>query len=136
MRVALDTNVLIATFLTQGTCHELLEYVVQNHSLISSSYILDELKNQLSRKFHLTRKEVREAVGLIAERAELVRPADVSLAVPIDKDDIPVLGTAVAGQCRCLVTGDKELLSLQSVEGVFIISPSSFWRFEDSYGVD
>lgn len=42
-----------------GCRHELIEYVVQNHSLISSSYILDELKNQLSRKFHLTREEVR-----------------------------------------------------------------------------
>ena len=116
--------------------HELIEYVVQNHSLISSSYILDELKNQLSRKFHLTREELREAVGLIAERAEVVRSADVNLSVAIDLDDLPILGTAIASRCRCLVTGDKELLSLKTLEGVYIIAPSSFWRFEDSYGVD
>ena len=116
--------------------HELIEYVVQNHSLISSSYILDELKNQLSRKFHLTREKLREAVGLIAERAEVVRSADVNLSVAIDLDDLPILGTAIASRCRCLVTGDKELLSLKTLEGVYIIAPSSFWRFEDSYGVD
>ena len=119
-----------------GCRHELIEYVVQNHSLISSSYILDELKNQLSRKFHLTREEVREAVGLIAERAEVVRSADVNLSVAIDLDDLPRLGTAIASRCRCLVTGDKELLSLKTLEDVYIIVPSSFWRFEDSYGVD
>ncbi|HEX9723908.1 MAG TPA: putative toxin-antitoxin system toxin component, PIN family [Vicinamibacteria bacterium] len=136
MRVVLDTNVLIAAFLTQGTCHELLEYIIRNHSLIASTFILDELKDRLSSKFHLTREEVHEAVGLIAERAEVVRPAKVNLPVAIDPDDSPVLGTAIAGQCRCLVTGDKELLSLKTVEGVYIISPSSFWRFEDSYGAD
>ena len=119
-----------------GCRHELIEYVVQNHSLISSSYILDELKDQLSRKFHLTREEVREAVGLIAERAEVVRSAHVNLSVAIDLDDLPILGTAIASRCRCLVTGDKELLSLKTLEDVYIIAPSSFWRFEDSYGVD
>jgi predicted nucleic acid-binding protein len=56
--------------------------------------------------------------------------------VAVDPDDLPVLGTAVAGLCHCLVTGDKELLSLKTVEGIPIIAPSSFWRFEDQEGTE
>ena len=131
MRVLLDTNVLIAAFIAHGTCHELLEHVARNHQLISSRYILNELEDRLRDKFKYTRKEVRDAVRLIAERSELVTPGEIEISMPIDPEDLPVLGTAVAGSCRCLVTGDKDLLELGHVEGIPIISPSQFWKLED-----
>jgi predicted nucleic acid-binding protein len=36
-------------------------------------------------------------------------------------------GTAMAGNCEYIVTGDKDLLDLRQVEGVRIISLSAFW---------
>ena len=131
MRVLLDTNVLIAALITHGTCHELLENVVRNHQLVSSKYILGELADNLRHKFKYTKSEVRDAVVLISERAVLVTPLKVETAIPIDPDDLPVVGTAVAGSCRCLVTGDKELQKLGHLEDISVISPSQFWKLED-----
>ena len=44
---------------------------------------------------------------------------------------LSVLGTAIAGDCDCMVTGDKELQELKVVNDVPILSPAQFWKFED-----
>jgi len=44
-----------------------------------------------------------------------------------DKDDLPVLGTAIAGSVAALVTGDQELLALGLFRGVAILSPRDFY---------
>jgi predicted nucleic acid-binding protein len=41
-----------------------------------------------------------------------------------------IIGTALAGECECIVTGDKDLLALQKVNGIHIVSPGKFWEFE------
>ena len=55
-----------------------------------------------------------------------------------DADDDVVLGTAIAGQCDAIVTGDKDLLDLGTT-GVSISShhaPSGASRATDGQGVD
>ena len=131
MRVLLDTNVLIAAFISRGTCHELLEHVAHNHQIVSSKYILDELRDRLRNKFRYSEAEVRDAVRLIADISELVTPVDLEIPAVSDTEDLPILGTAIAGACRCIVTGDKDLQELGQVEGIPILSPSGFWQFED-----
>jgi predicted nucleic acid-binding protein len=44
-----------------------------------------------------------------------------------DKDDLPVLGTALAGQADYLVTGDKDLLALGEFHSTVILNPRSFY---------
>jgi len=48
----------------------------------------------------------------------------------IDPRDVPILGTAIAGACACLVTGDKELLRLGAIAGIPILGPADFWEWE------
>jgi predicted nucleic acid-binding protein len=43
-----------------------------------------------------------------------------------DPDDLPVLGTAVAGGASVLVTGDEDLLTLHEFQGIVILSPREF----------
>jgi putative PIN family toxin of toxin-antitoxin system len=136
VRVLLDTNVLIAAFITHGACHELFEHVARNHRLISSKYILGELNEHLLHKFKFSKRDALEVSRLIREKAELVPPEPILPPPPIDPDDLPILGTAVAGGCDCLVTGDKELQELQVVKDIPIFSPARFWRFEDEQIVD
>jgi predicted nucleic acid-binding protein len=45
-------------------------------------------------------------------------------------DDDRVLAAAVSGQASCIVTGDKDLLTLETYQKVRILSPDGFWRFE------
>jgi predicted nucleic acid-binding protein len=48
--------------------------------------------------------------------------------IPIkDADDIPILACAIAGEADVFVTGDKELLDLQKIGNLPIVSPRQFW---------
>jgi predicted nucleic acid-binding protein len=44
-----------------------------------------------------------------------------------DKDDLPVLGTAIAGEATCIVTGDQDLLTLRRFRGIDIVNPRTFY---------
>ena len=131
MKIVLDTNVLIAAFITHGTCNELLEHCAVNHEVILSAFILDELKEKLVRKFGFTTHEADSAVQLLTSRCALVAPIALTEPICRDSDDDKIIGTALAGNCECIVTGDKDLLDLRQVKGIRVISPSDFWTMED-----
>ena len=130
MNILLDTNVLISAFIGHGTCHEVFEHVAIEHCLIASDYILDEFADTMVEKFGFTRREATDAGDVIRLRAEIVEPASVRLRRKIDPDDLPVLGTAVAAGCDCIITGDKELLRLACVGAIPILAPADFWEWE------
>jgi putative PIN family toxin of toxin-antitoxin system len=133
MRVVLDTNVLIAAFITRGFCSELLEYCGEQHSLIVSGFILHELQDRLVDKFRYTEQEAAEAASLIRSVAEEVSPADLGVSVCRDPEDDAVLGTAAAGHVACIITGDADLLVLREFRGIRILRPAEFADFEAHY---
>jgi putative PIN family toxin of toxin-antitoxin system len=130
MKVTLDTNVLIAAFISRGQCHELLEHIVRHHRIVLSEHILDKIREGLSRKFKIPGSDIKEAIELLRQRAKLVEPMALGYAVSRDPDDDPVLATALAGEVACLITGDNDLLVLEQFEGIPILRPGSFWEFE------
>lgn len=130
MKVVLDTNVLIAAFIARGTCHELLEYCVHEHELVASDFILDETRKALVKKFHFSGTEATEAVALLNTRMTVVIPEPLPTPICRDQSDDAIIGTALAGACKCIVTGDKDLLVLKHYRGIDIISPDRFWRHE------
>ena len=130
MRIVLDTNVLIAAFIAHGVCNELLEHCALNHDIILSSFILDEVKEKLLKKFRFTSREANRVVRLLSSRGTTVTPQELAEPVSRDPDDDNVIATAVAGSCDCIVTGDKDLLVLKNALGIPVISPAYFWEFE------
>ena len=130
MRVVLDSNVLIAAFVTRGACAELLEHCVREHELVASEAILDEVREKLVDKIGIAASDAEAAVKLIRTRFAIVEPAKLGRRVSRDPDDDVILGTAVAGRCELIVTGDEDLLVLESHEGVRIVSPRGFWSLE------
>lgn len=62
-------------------------------------------------------------VAFVREHATIVAPARVPPSACGDPDDLPVLGTAVAGAADLLVTGDRELLALGRYQGIPIVTP-------------
>ena len=132
MRLVLDTNVLIAAFISRGVCNELLEHCVLNHEVVLSNFILGELKDKLTRKFKFTVREANAVVRLVKSRSEVVPTSPLPAALCRDPDDDTIIATAIAGQCACIITGDKDLLDLKTVNGIRIISPGSFWQFEQT----
>jgi putative PIN family toxin of toxin-antitoxin system len=133
MKILLDTNVLIAAFITHGVCNELLEHCLRRHQIIISEFLLNEFQTHLVHKFHYNSREIREAVELLRVRITVVIPVPLSDRICRDADDDQVLGTALAGQVDCLVTGDKDLLDIKQFLSIPIIKPSEFSEFEGSF---
>jgi len=130
LRVVLDTNVLLAAFATHGLCEAVLEQALVAHQLVLSEHILVEVGRHLAGKFRMPAARAKEIVGFLREQAEMVEPAGVRPNTVKDATDLPVLGTAEAGGCDLLVTGDAELLRLGVFAGIPIVSPREcFERF-------
>ncbi len=74
MKILLDTNVLIAAFITPGICNELLEHCLRRHQIVVSEFLLTEFQTHLVHKFHFSSHEIRGAVELLGQRATVVVP--------------------------------------------------------------
>ncbi len=131
MKIVLDTNVLVAAFLTHGQCAEVLEHCIYNHALFTSQFILREFEEKMKIKFRLPVGQVREAFNLLKSGMALVEPVQFDEQVYRDKDDDSVLGTAAAIHADCILTGDKDLLDIGRFRETDILKPADFWKYED-----
>ena len=113
MRILLDTNVLIAALIARGVCHQLLEHCVRNHELVTSEFILNELREKLVEKFNYSAQVADEVIGLLRSRMEVALATVLDAPVCRDPDDDNVLAAALAGDCAAIVTGDNDLLVLK-----------------------
>lgn len=125
--MVLDTNVLLAGFATHGLCEALLKVVYRDHTVILSEHILGEVARHYRGKFKATPDQVEAVVAFLRASSELVKPANVTPDTFHDLDDLPVLGTALAGRASCLVSGDKELLALSTFASINILAPRAFY---------
>ena len=128
MRVVLDANVLLAGFATHGLCEALVVVVLESHHLILSEHLLGEVRRHLIGKFRVPEARASEIDAFLREQAELVEPVAVPRTACRDRDDLPVLGTALAGQESLLVTGDQDLLTLGEHGGVPILTPRAAYE--------
>jgi len=132
VRIALDSSVLIAAHISRaGVCAELLEDVLLHHELVISELILGELSRKLGEKFYFPKRESVRVAAFLRRVSIVVQPADLPLDLCRDPTDIPVLGTAVAGECALLISVDRDLLDMQNVHTIPIIRPGEYWRRTD-----
>lgn len=129
MRAVIDTNVLISGLLWRGQPHVLLEQVrAGNLTMVSSPVLLAELADVIGRaKFDviLARSNTARdgALAEIRRFAQVFDPPPLPLPVCRDPDDDHVLALAVAIRADFVVSGDDDLLSLASFEGIPIVNP-------------
>ena len=96
----------------------MIEYISLNHDLVLSSYVIDELKAVINKKFP-TKAVVIDKL-LTRMSYELVyTPESIpkSIFEIRDKKDYPVLYTAIIEDIDILITGDKDFAD------VSILSP-------------
>ena len=128
MKVVLDTNVLLAAFAARGLCEALLEACLESHEIIISQHILDEVRKHLIRKLKVPPRQAGATVRFLKEVAVIVEPAKVPKDACRDRSDLPVLGTATAGGADCLVSGDKDLLTIGRFQKIPILSLRQFYN--------
>jgi putative PIN family toxin of toxin-antitoxin system len=129
VRIALDSSVLIAAHISRaGVCAELLEDLLMHHELVTSEFILEELGRKLVEKFRFPEREADQVAAFLRRAAVVVEPVDLPPDVCRDPTDVPVLGTAVGGECALLISVDRDLLDMQRINEIPIIRPGEYWR--------
>lgn len=128
MKVFLDTNVLASAAATRGLCADVLRQVFASHQLFISEQVLNELNSVLRFKFGVGQDLIDDFIWLLQQDTVLAQPTQLPRVELQDKDDLPILGAAIAAGAEVLVTGDKELLELGHIKDLEILSPRQFWE--------
>ena len=129
IRAVLDTNVIVSALLFSGPPSQLVS-AWQSGRLrpVVSALVLNEYVRVLAYpKFKLTKAEIR---GLLEEELlpfiETVTAPPTNIPNIRDPDDAKFITCAVAADVRWLVSGDDDLLSLQRVQSVEMLSVAAF----------
>jgi putative PIN family toxin of toxin-antitoxin system len=128
MKVVLDSNVLIAAFAARGLCEALLELCLEKHEIAASEPLLAEVREKLATKIKLPQKTIDEILVFLEEHTSSVVPADAPSDACPDPGDLMILGTAEAADASHIVTGDRDLLALDSYKGIVTATPRKFWE--------
>ena len=126
MKIVLDANVIIAAFAARGLCESIMEVCLSEHEIVLSDDLLDEVLRNLRLKIKLPISIVDNIGELLHEYSNILNPVAPPSDVCRDPDDIKILGLAVVSDADYIVTGDKDLLVLESFQGIPILSPRSF----------
>jgi len=128
MKVFLDTNVLASAAATRGLCADVLREVFASHELFISGQVLIELKRVLQLKFRVTQELIDEFIELLERDSIPAQPGELPRIELKDSDDLTILGAAISAGADVLVTGDQELLELNRVSNLEVLSPRQFWE--------
>ena len=128
MKVFLDTNVLVSALATRGLCSDVLRETLSFHQLIISTPLLTELERILQDKIKLPNNLIIESIEFLKQTGLMSEPIDKPIPDLKDKDDIPIINSALNGGVELFVTGDKEVLKLKVVDQMMIVDPRSFWE--------
>ena len=127
MRVMLDTNVLISVIIFKSkVMTDMMSIVLTKHRLVLSSYVIEELKQVVARKFEGKSRALEEFLSALPY--EFVYTSDLmdqELFTIRDPADYPVLYSAITEDVDILITGDKDFADVD-VEKPEIVTPAEF----------
>ena len=128
MKVFLDTNVLVSAVATRGLCADVLREILVSHQLVVSAPLIAELEKILHDKLGVPQEVISDFIEVLTGDciwSEITHLAKIKIK---DKNDILILSTALNGGAEIFVTGDGELLELNDIESMRILSPRNFWE--------
>jgi putative PIN family toxin of toxin-antitoxin system len=125
-RICLDSNVLVAAFISRGLCADLLKLVLSEYELIVPEVVAEEVTRVLSTKLKASQAAL-SAVKAVLDRCDVVPRGHGQSPIPVrDPDDERVLADAVAAGAEILVSGDQDLLIVAEQSPIRILSPRGF----------
>lgn len=135
MRALLDTNIFISYLLSsqkEGVVQAIFKALSENQfTLLLPEALVDEMVQVVSQKPRLTTRirpdQLRRFAEFLQEVSETI-PMIAEEIPPISRDpkDDYLIAYAVVGEADYLVTGDKDLLVLEKMGDVAILSPADF----------
>jgi len=129
VKLVVDTNTLISGTLWSGPSSRLIDALEQGRAtLVLSADLLAEFAEVVGRPKFASRLAARDLtpsklVAALVRQAEVVTPPPLPLPPSLrDPKDLIVLAAALAARVDAIVTGDDDLLSMKSFEGIQILS--------------
>jgi uncharacterized protein len=134
MKVLFDANVLLSYLLTpkkDSTIAIVIETAVAHLSLVVPPSLLNEVWQTYHKYPHLRQRidvdEVEQLVTLLEELGEAPTLSDDEMqALSRDPKDDYLLAYGLVAEAHYLVTGDQDLLTLEQVETLHILTPQQF----------
>jgi putative PIN family toxin of toxin-antitoxin system len=130
-RILLDTNVYISAILFKGKPRIILQEVIEEKvTAFISKEILIELENTLTKpKFKLTNEFIQIVISEIRDLTKLISTTPLNNYLDLrDRNDYHILEAAFSTDIDYLITGDKDLISLNKIREFKIVSPEEYLR--------
>jgi putative PIN family toxin of toxin-antitoxin system len=137
MRVLFDTNIFISYLLfpdREGIIQSIIEAgFAESYTLLLPEDLVRELSNKVAQKPYLAKHITKQQTKVFIDALTLIAEVVPSITEPIptisrDKKDDYLLAYAMVGEADYLVSGDEDLLIVQRVGAVQIISPKAFYQ--------
>lgn len=128
MTIVLDTNVLVSGLLSPfSAAGEIVRMVASGIlELCYDARLLSEYRSVLLRpKFCFDRVYLDYLLEQLKAAGRVVAVKPLAKRLP-DPDDEPFLEVALAGQVRCLITGNLKHYPLERREGMEVLTPAQF----------
>lgn len=133
LSAVLDTNVIASGIISgAGAPSEILTaWRDRRWILVTSPGILREVERvltlpKIARRYGVSSQDATDTIRLLKARATVARGTLMIPRTARDPEDDHVLACALEGHADFLVTGDQDLLALERVQGIPIISPRAF----------
>jgi putative PIN family toxin of toxin-antitoxin system len=137
-RLVADTNTVVSALVSRGTPHRLLATVERDDVFFfASPALIEELadvlpRRKLARYVSATGKSVATLVAEYHGLVQLVQPQRLAERVCRDPDDQAVIECALAARTDLIVSGDRDLLSLASYQGIRIVNAAQALRIVEN----
>lgn len=133
MRIVVDTNTLVSGLIRRGgpPARVLDLWRTGGLTVLISRELVEEYRDVLTRDRFRALGTIAERLDLLAALLDLdnvhpVLPSERFAVVERDPDDNRVPECAVSGRADAVVTGDDDLLALETFRGIPILSPARF----------
>jgi uncharacterized protein len=126
MKIVLDANVVVAAFASRGLCESIFELCLSEHGVILCEDLLREIARSLRIKIKLPSNVADVIEEFLREHSIMLDPTTLPKDVCRDRDDVKVLGLAIASAADYIVTGDEDLLVPGHYGKTATLSPRAF----------
>jgi len=133
MRIAIDTNVFISVVVFESRpLGKMLADISKNHTLVLSSYVIDELSRVIKTKFPDKLAAMDNILFNLSYESEYTphKLPEHNLFQIRDPKDEKILYSAIIADADILITGDKDFKDIK-LERPEILTPAEFLRLAE-----
>ncbi|MCG6154019.1 putative toxin-antitoxin system toxin component, PIN family [Leptospira bandrabouensis] len=133
-KVLLDTNIYISAILFNGKPKLVLQDLIDEVFVgYISNEILDEIEETLAKpKFKLPNDFIQFTIEEIRSATTIIKNKTLKDYLNLrDRDDFHILETAFSANVDFIITGDKDLLTLEKIKDLKIITPDEYLRIKE-----